>query len=106
MPYLAEAILFLAPFALYAIWLRLNPGQPVGTHVIALALVGLALSIGGAIWYGLSRGMDPNAAYIPPRVTEGGIVPGHVAPTRPTAPWPPVADTPVPPPPHEGAPRR
>ncbi|SHJ09982.1 hypothetical protein SAMN02745194_01772 [Roseomonas rosea] len=88
MPYLIEAILFLAPFALYALWLRLNPGQAVGTHVIALAVLGLTLSIGGAIWYGLSRGMDPNAVYVPPRATESGIVPGHVGPAPPPEPRP------------------
>ncbi|HEY8612632.1 MAG TPA: hypothetical protein VIL69_15265 [Roseomonas sp.] len=105
MPYLAEALLFLSPFALYAIWLRLNPGRAVGAHVIALALVGLAISIGGAVWYGLSRGMDPNAAYVPPRVTADGIEPGHVTPGRPAQPWP-AGPGLSPPPPHEGRPPR
>jgi hypothetical protein len=82
MPYLAEALLFLSPFALYALWLRLNPGRAVGRHAIALALVGLFLSIGGAVWYGLSRGMDPHAAYVPPHATAGGIEPGHAAPKQ------------------------
>jgi hypothetical protein len=102
MPYLVEAILFLAPFALYGIWLRLNPGRAVGAHVVALALVGLAIAIGGAIWYGLSRGMDPGAAYVPPRMTSKGIEAGHGAPARPPGPWPPPAAIPAPPPPHEG----
>ena len=105
MPYLAEAILFLSPFALYALWLRFNSGRAVGTHVIALALVGLAIGIGGAVFYGLSRGMDPNAAYVPPRVTAEGIEPGHVVPARPAQPWPPGPAL-SPPPPHEGPPRR
>lgn len=88
MPYLAEAILFLAPFALYAVWLRFNPGRAVGTHVVALALLGLAISIGGAIWYGLSRGMDPYTAYVPPRVTSEGIAPGHSGDERSSGAWP------------------
>lgn len=103
MPYLIEAILFLSPFALYALWLRLNPGRAVGTHVIALSLLGLVLSIGGAIWYGLSRGMDPNAAYVPPRATGSGIEPGHAAPRGQAGAWP-GQPPPVPPRPHE-APR-
>ena len=105
MPYLAEAILFLSPFALYALWLRLNPGRAVGTHMIALALVGLVLGIGSAILYGLSRGMDPNAAYVPPRATVEGIEPGHAAPARPAQPWP-SGPALSPPPPHEGPPPR
>lgn len=88
MPYIVEAILFLAPFALYAIWLRFNPGRTVGSHVMALALLGLALSIGGAIWYGLSRGMDPYTAYVPPRVTSEGVTPGHSGNDRSSGAWP------------------
>lgn len=105
MPYLAEAILFLSPFALYALWLRFNPGRAVGSHVIALALVGLAIGIGGAVLYGLSRGMDPNAVYVPPRVTAEGIEPGHAAPAGPAPPRP-SGPALSPPPPHEGPPRR
>jgi hypothetical protein len=86
MPYLAEALLFLSPFALYALWLRLNPGRAVGAHVIALALVGLVISIGGAVWYGLSRGMDPHSLYVPPRATADGIEPGRAVPLQGTPP--------------------
>jgi len=88
MPYLIETALFLAPFAIYAVWLRFNPGRAVGTHVLALALIGLAISIGGAVWYGLSRSMDPYAIYVPPSVTEGGIVPGHSGDARSRGAWP------------------
>ena len=105
MPYLFEAILFLLPFGLYAIWLRLNPGQAVGTHALALAVLGLVLSIGGAILYGLSRGMDPGAVYVPPRATVEGITPGHSERTDRPGPWPPASGL-NPPPPHEGPPRR
>jgi hypothetical protein len=102
MPYLFEALLFAAPFALYAIWLRLNPGQAVATHLLAVALVGLILAIGAAAWYGLSRGMDPNTAYVPPRSQNGRIAPGHGESTRPPGPWPPVTAQPELRPPHEG----
>jgi len=102
MPYLVELLLFLVPFGLYAAWLRLNPGRTVGSHALALAAVGLVLSIGGAVWYGLSRGMDPGAAYVPPRATVGGIEAGHSSAAP--APWRP-GGAPVPPPPYEG-PRR
>jgi len=104
MPYLIEAILFLAPFGLYALWLRLNPGRAVATHVLALALAGLVVAIGGAVLYGLSRGMDPNAAYVPPRATADGIEPGHVT-TRPAPGQWPGTRPPAPPPPHEAPPR-
>lgn len=88
MPYIAETILFLAPFALYALWLRFNPGRAVGAHVVAIALVALVVSIGAAVWYGLSRSMDPYATYVPPRVTADGIVPGHSEDSRSRGSWP------------------
>lgn len=88
MPYLVETVLFLAPFALYAVWLRFNPGRAVAAHVVALAVLGLAISIGAAVWYGLSRGMDPYTAYVPPRVTSEGIAPGHAGEERSNGAWP------------------
>ncbi|WP_338661418.1 hypothetical protein VQH23_14345 [Pararoseomonas sp. SCSIO 73927] len=79
MPYLVEAILFLAPFALYAVWLRFNPGRAVAAHVIALAVAGLVVTIGGAIIYGLSRGQSTTTLYVPSRIEADG-------PARPVPP--------------------
>jgi hypothetical protein len=36
-PYLIEALLFLAPFAAFFIWRRLNPGREPGTVLLVLS---------------------------------------------------------------------
>ncbi|WP_426959294.1 hypothetical protein [Muricoccus radiodurans] len=106
MPYLIEALLFLAPFALFLLWTRLNPRQEAGTPWLLLALVGLVLSIGAAAWYGLSRSMAPGTAYVPPSLQNGHIAPGHADPLRPPGAWPPVGPRAPVPPPYEGPPAR
>lgn len=99
MPYLIEALLFASPFLLYALWVRFNPGRGVRAHALLLGLIGVVLSIGGAAWYGLSRGMERGTAYVPPRMEGGRVAPGHAEPNRDGTPWPPTAPgSPVPPP--------
>ena len=105
MPYLLEALLFASPFALYALWVRLNPGRGVRIHVLVLGLIGVILSIGGAAWYGLSRGMDRGTAYVPPRLEGDRVAPGHAEPNRHGTPWPAPTPTGSVPPPYQGAPR-
>lgn len=73
MPYLIEALLFLAPFAAFFIWRRLNPGREPGTVLLVLA---------GALWYGLSRASAPGSKYIPARIDGTEITPGHMEPRR------------------------
>ncbi len=103
MPWLIEALLFASPFLLYGLWVRMNPGRGPRVHVLALGLVGVVLSIGGAAWYGLSRGMDRGTAYVPPRLEGNRVTPGHAQPSRDGTPWPPPAPRGVPPP-YEGPP--
>lgn len=105
MPYLIEALLFASPFLLYALWVRLNPGRGVRVHALFLGLIGVILSIGGAAWYGLSRGMDRGTAYVPPRLEGDRVAPGHSEPTRTGTPWPAPAPSASVPPPYQGAPR-
>lgn len=76
------AILVLLPFGLYLLWRRLGPnqGEPSSGVVIALML-GVGLMLGAAVWFGLSRSMEPGATYQPPvldadgRVRQGGSQP-------------------------------
>lgn len=80
MPYLIELLLFLAPFAAYGLWRRLNPNTEPSTILLALAGLGVVLMLGGAFWYGLSRSMPRDAAYVPAQLEGDRIEPGHPEP--------------------------
>jgi hypothetical protein len=69
------ALLVLLPFGLYLAWRRLGPsrGEPSSGIVIALML-GVGLMLGGAVWFGLSRSMQPGAVYQPPVLDADGNV--------------------------------
>jgi hypothetical protein len=83
MPYLIELVLFCLPFAAYYLWVRLNPGVEAGTRFVPLALIGIALAMAGAIWYGLSVSMEPHAVYVPAELgADGTIRPGRAEPRR------------------------
>ena len=77
MPYLIEILLFLAPFAAYALWRRLNPRDEPSDVVLVLAAIGVVLMVAGGLLYGLSRSMERGATYVPPRLEDGRIVPAH-----------------------------
>lgn len=71
----AEAGLFLAPFLLYAAWrlsaLWARPSLVWGTA----ALVALLVIV--TVWVGLSRRLDRGETYVPARLQDGRVVPGH-----------------------------
>jgi hypothetical protein len=83
MPYLFEIILFLLPFGLYALWRRLNPEAEPSSRTVLLALAGIGLGMAGAVWYGLSVSAGPGAVYVPARMQDGEVVPGHAESGRP-----------------------
>ena len=82
MPWLAEILLFLTPFALYGVWRRLNPGRrPPEGRTLWLALAGILLGAGMAAIYGLSRRMESGTVYVPARMgSDGRIESGHAEP--------------------------
>ncbi|NBQ75249.1 MAG: hypothetical protein EBU14_07785 [Acetobacteraceae bacterium] len=82
MPYLIEALLFLAPFAAFFIWRRLNPGREPSGVLLVMAACGAALMLAGAVWYGLSRSSAPGSTYVPARIDGNEITPGHMEPRR------------------------
>ncbi|MBR0673987.1 hypothetical protein [Neoroseomonas soli] len=82
MPYLVELLLFLAPFAAYGLWRKLNPHHEPSTVVLVLAGLGVALMLAGAVWFGLSRSMKPGTAYVPAHLEGEHIEPGHPEPRR------------------------
>jgi len=81
-PYLVEILLFLLPFGAYALWRRFNPSAEPSSRFLALALIGIALGLAGAVWYGLSRSMDRSATYVPARLDGDHIEPGRAEPPR------------------------
>lgn len=77
---LIETALFLVPIAIYAIWrATATQGGPSARALIAgaIAVTILAASL---FWYVREERMDPNAAYIPPKLQDGRLIPGHAAP--------------------------
>lgn len=82
MPYLVEILLFLAPFAAYGLWRRMNPQTQPDTVVLILAGIGVVLMVGGAFWYGVSRSIAPGSTYVPAHLEGERIAPGHAEPRR------------------------
>lgn len=84
MGYLIEILLFLAPFAAFWLWRRHYPAAEPSTVVLVAAALAVAMGIGGAVWYGLSRSVDRDMTYVAPHW--GGeneeIEPGRAEPGR------------------------
>ena len=74
---------FIAPFAIYALWLRLRgaaaPDFDAWSHtrIASLAFVGLGLAILGVLLLGLSSS-GHMGAYTPAHVENGKLVPGKI----------------------------
>ena len=82
---LYEVILFLLPFALYGIYWRyigrLSATAPKRAHPwTILFAAGLMLVAASFVWWALTSGEPAGGVYVPPRVEDGVIVPGHVEP--------------------------
>ncbi len=83
MPYLLEFVLFLLPFAAYAVWRRFNPQVEPEPRLVLLAMLGIGLGLVAAVWYGLSVSMEPGTVYVPAEMGEDGqIRPGRAEPRR------------------------
>lgn len=76
-------ILFLLPFAIYALWWYLA-GQKDDISppplILGLAAIGVVMMVGLALFYGLSRSKDPDAEYVPARIE--GVTPPPVQRAR------------------------
>lgn len=74
---LTEFLLVLLPVALYAVW-RISAargGPPV--RWLVSACLGVAVLVVILVLYVRAERMDPNAAYVPPSLSGGTLVPGH-----------------------------
>ncbi|MCS6879157.1 MAG: DUF6111 family protein [Geminicoccaceae bacterium] len=78
---LVEILLFLAPFALYALWrLLVTKGARLlaDTPWFLLMVSGLLAACAGLVlllW--LEPGAPPGSVYVPPRLEDGRLVPGE-----------------------------
>jgi heme/copper-type cytochrome/quinol oxidase subunit 3 len=83
---LERLLLFMVPFALYAIYLRLRtkdestPTQPHPWTVLFIS--GLVLVAVSFLYLGATGGTGQRGIYVPPRVEDGRVVPGRVEPGR------------------------
>jgi drug/metabolite transporter (DMT)-like permease len=76
--YLVQFLLFLTPFAIFALWRQLNPEREPPRIVIWLLLAGIGLGAAGAIWYGQRVSVEAGSVYIPATVgPDGQIIPGR-----------------------------
>jgi hypothetical protein len=77
---LVELSLFLAPFAIFAIWrVMAADGGPSVRMVVAAACL-LAVLAGVLVWLRQDEALPPGAAYAPAQVQDGQVVSGHPVP--------------------------
>ena len=82
-PVLTEAALFLAPFAVYVVFLWatregiLHPESWTWPRISWLVMSALVLMIGSLVVLANWQGAPPGSTYIPAHVEDGKFVPGH-----------------------------
>jgi len=76
---LGELALFLSPFILFAIWhLSAARGYPTQATVTAAAFA-LLVMLGMLLWYTRETALPSGETYVPARLENGRVVPGHGA---------------------------
>ena len=81
---LVEVLLFLAPFAIYALVLlttRRDARDSAHWHarmLMSLAIAGFVLVIGGLIFFAHFGGSPPTGVYEPAHIEDGRFVPGRI----------------------------
>jgi len=83
-PLLTEILLFITPFALYALFLWATRSGVLDlaswplSRVIALAIAALALILGSFLYFGNTSGAPPGSTYVPAHIENGRFVPGRI----------------------------
>ncbi|MFD1704150.1 DUF6111 family protein [Methylopila henanensis] len=81
---LFQALLFLAPFIAYGIWLHFAghgwraPERWRGVPLAWLVAAGVALTVGSLFAVGLTSGGSTKALYVPAHMKDGVFVPGRI----------------------------
>lgn len=70
-----EVLLFLLPFMGWGMWLWL--GRRWGNQLLWGTLAAMFVMLVMAAWLELTAAVPPDLAYVPPRMENGRIVPGH-----------------------------
>lgn len=87
--YLTEILLFLSPFAAYALYLRLTglgwraPERWLGVPLAWLAAIGLSLVTASLVVAALTGGFATTGVYEPAHMENGRLVPGRTVVPRP-----------------------
>lgn len=79
---LAELLVFLSPLGAYLLYRRtVRRGQAAPSRQV-LAGIAAGLLLFGAVlsWFGVHERLPPDARYVPARIENGRIVPGHADP--------------------------
>ncbi len=79
---LFDILLFIAPFAVYGLWLyarraRTAPEDRGGMPVLQLAAIGIALGAIGLVLLGVLGGRPTQGRYVPAQYRDGVLVPGY-----------------------------
>ena len=74
-----ELALFLAPFAVFAIWRFTAKERGPSVHIIVGAACVLAVLAGVLVWLSQEDSLPPGASYEPPRLQDGKVIAGHAA---------------------------
>ena len=81
---LFDGLLFLLPFALYLVYLRLRQEDEETSSRqhpwTALFISGLVLVAASFVFWGLFENRNQRGVYIPPHLEDGRLVPGRVVP--------------------------
>jgi hypothetical protein len=81
-------LLFLLPFAIYALYLRFRPesdNEPALSHPWAmLVIAGLLLVSASFVFWGVFENANQRGVYVPPHLEGGRLVPGRVIPESET----------------------
>jgi hypothetical protein len=79
-----DGLLFLLPFALYAVYLRLREHDEEAAarqHPwTALFISGLVLVAASFVFWGVFENANQKGVYVPPHLEDGRLVPGRVVP--------------------------
>lgn len=79
---LAEVLVFLAPLGAYFLYRRAIRRGDAAPSRRTLASIATGLLVFGAVlsWFGVHERLPPDATYVPARLENGRIVPGHADP--------------------------
>jgi hypothetical protein len=83
-PLLTELVLFLVPFAIYAVFLLVTKNAVLDRAswppklIATLAIVALALMLGSFIYLSHFSGAPPGSTHVPAHLENGRLVPGEV----------------------------